>query len=101
MLDSIFLIVICDSTSQHGVRFERGRYDLCFTKDTGQKLEENRTGLTGKDIEAQRVILKKFVDKVEMGNKRGKLWYSFPLQEVGLTRLWMIPPKGFEPLSRA
>ncbi len=37
MLDSIFLIVICDSTSQHGVRFERGRYDLCFTKDTGQK----------------------------------------------------------------
>jgi hypothetical protein len=62
----------------------------------GAILAESRAGLTGKDIEARRVILRKFVDKVEMGNEGGKLWYSFPLREVGLTRLWMVPPKGFE-----
>ncbi len=64
-------------------------------------LADMRDQLTGENIEARRTLLKKFVANVEMGNKGGKLWYSFPLQELGLTSLWMIPPKGFEPLSRA
>jgi hypothetical protein len=51
-----------------------------------------RDELTGEDIEARRVLLKKFVAKVEMGNEEGRLWYTFPLQELGLTSLW----RGFD-----
>ena len=62
-----------------------------------------RNGLTNDDVGARRALLQKFVDKVEIGSKRGKLWYNFPLAELmpDLTVLWLIPPRGFEPLSRA
>jgi hypothetical protein len=47
-----------------------------------------RDELTGEDIEARRVLLKKFVAKVEMGNERGRPWCAFPVViTTGLTSL--------------
>ena len=58
--------------------------------------------LTGDDIEARRSILGQFVDRIEMANERGRLYYTFPLEIITPpTLLWLVPPKGFEPLSRA
>ena len=63
-------------------------------------IADTRDGLTGEDIEARRTLLRKFVDKVEMGNEGGRLWYTFPLTEMlpDATRLWLMPPRGFEAL---
>jgi hypothetical protein len=44
-------------------------------------LAETRKGLADKDIEAKRTLLGKFVDKVEMGNEKGTLWYTCPLTD--------------------
>jgi hypothetical protein len=61
-----------------------------------------REVLNGEDIKARRTLLQKFVDKVEMGNEKGTLWYTFPLDELVLIPgFYMVPPRGFEPLSRA
>jgi site-specific DNA recombinase len=62
-----------------------------------------REGLTGEDLRVKQTLLRKFVDKVEMGNEEGTVWYTFPLAEMipDLTLLYLVPPKGFEPLSRA
>lgn len=66
-------------------------------------IAQAREGLTSKGIRVRQTLLRKFVDKVEMGNKGGRLWYTFPLAETmpDLTLLYLVPPKGFEPLSRA
>jgi hypothetical protein len=51
-------------------------------------LAEAKEGLTSEDIQARRTVLKQFVDKVEMGNERGRLWYAFPVViTTGLTSL--------------
>ncbi len=58
-------------------------------------IADAREGLTSEDIQAQRTLLSKFVNKVEIGNKEGRLWYAFPLQKLpGLTGLWLVPPRG-------
>ena len=38
-----------------------------------------------------------FVEKVEIGNKEGRLWYTFPLRDLpGLTSLYLIPPRDYD-----
>jgi hypothetical protein len=53
-----------------------------------------REGLTEEDINVRRIFLKKFVDKVEIGNAKGKLYHSFPLETVIPTGMWLVPPRG-------
>ena len=54
------------------------------------------------DIQVQQTLLRKFVDKVEIGNEKGRLWCTFPLRDLpGVKGLYMVPPRGFEPLSQA
>jgi hypothetical protein len=52
-----------------------------------------KKGLTDNDMNARRTLLSRFVDKVEIGSKRGKLWYNFPLTELmpALAVLWYAP----------
>jgi hypothetical protein len=65
-----------------------------------QILAEAKEGLTSEDIQARRTVLKQFVDKVEMGNEGGTVWYTFPLEEImpgGMTGLYLVPPRECEP----
>lgn len=61
-----------------------------------------RDDLTSGDIKARRATLRQFVSKVEMGNEKGRIHCTFPLEAIVLpTSLYLVPPKGFEPLSQA
>jgi site-specific DNA recombinase len=61
-----------------------------------------REDLTGGDVKARRTTLRQFVSKVEMRNEKGRIYCTFPLERILLpTSLYLVPPKGFEPLSRA
>ena len=42
----------------------------------------------GDDLQARRAVLRQFVDRVEVENERGTLWYTFPLELV-------MPPDTF------
>ena len=69
----------------------------CFSACTVAKARE---GLADEDVEAQHTLLEKFVDKIEMENNGGTLWYTFPLTDL-IPGFYAVPPRGFEPLSRA
>lgn len=41
------------------------------------------------EVAARRRVLRQFVTKVEVGRRRGRLSYTFPLSQVG--RLYLVP----------
>ena len=58
-------------------------------------LEEMASGVQEGDVAARRTVLGQFVSNVEVGRKRGKLWYTFPLSRI--SNLYLVPLEGFEP----
>ena len=58
------------------------------------ELHEMWTVIEGDDLQAKRSVLKCFVKRIEVGEQKGKLIYSFPLAG---TVLQSVPPRGFEP----
>lgn len=52
-------------------------------------------GVQEGDVAARRRVLRQFVTNVEVGRKRGRLWYTFPLSQV--RGLYLVPLEGFEP----
>jgi hypothetical protein len=61
----------------------------------------SQDSLTEEDINVRRIFLKKFVDKVEIGNAKRKLYHSFPLETVIPTGMWLVPPIHLSGVSRA
>lgn len=58
-------------------------------------LEEMAQGVREGDVAGRRRVLRHFVTNVEVGRKRGRLWYTFPLSQV--SGLYLVPLEGFEP----
>ena len=58
-------------------------------------LEKMVEGLHEGDVAGRRRVLRHFVTNVEVGRKRGRLWYTFPLSQV--SGLYLVPLEGFEP----
>jgi hypothetical protein len=58
-------------------------------------IAETHKVLIGKDIETKRTLLGELVDKVEMGNEKGTLWYTSPSTDL-MPGFYMVPPRGFE-----
>ncbi|MBN1815338.1 MAG: recombinase family protein [Anaerolineae bacterium] len=59
-------------------------------------LASARDNLTGDDVQARRTFLRQYVQRIEMGNEGGKIYYIFPLDAiVSPTMLYCIPPKEF------
>lgn len=69
-------------------KIQRIDYDSRVVVET---LNDWRTGLTVGEIKARQVMLRQFVDKVEVGRDSAKLTYRFPL-----TQFCSVPPTGFE-----
>ena len=58
-------------------------------------LEQMAEGVQEGEVAARRRVLRQFVTNVEVGRKRGRLSYTFPLSQVG--GLYLVPLEGFEP----
>lgn len=57
-----------------------------------------RDNLTGDDIQARRTFLRQYVQRVDMSDEGGKIYYTFPLEVlVSPTSLWLVPPREYEP----
>ena len=52
-----------------------------------------RRDLESESIQARRVMLRKFVDHVELANKQGTLYFAFPVRDLLPTGLWSVPPR--------
>jgi hypothetical protein len=54
-----------------------------------------RDDLKTAEVRARRKLLSCFVDKVEIGTETGRLWYTFPLDDMilDLTGLYFVPPR--------
>lgn len=61
-------------------------------------LADMRGTLGGDDVRAKKALLQRLVEKVEIGNEKGKVWYTFPLEE--LTGFYSMPPREFESLPQ-
>lgn len=53
-----------------------------------------RRDLESESVQARRVMLKKFVDHVDMDNERATLYLTFPIQYLMPTSIWLVPPRG-------
>lgn len=61
-------------------------------------LASMREKLSTGTVRARRELLRQFIDRVELGRKSGKLYYySFPLETIIPTGIWLVPPREFEP----
>jgi DNA invertase Pin-like site-specific DNA recombinase len=85
----------------------RARLELLRAKRDQQRIEvdeaqvrrflsEAREGLSGDDILARRALVRRFVQRIEAGKEKGRLWAAFPIDELDLTGLWMVPPREEE-----
>jgi DNA invertase Pin-like site-specific DNA recombinase len=87
-------------------RLERDLRSLLLRKErAGLRIEaevlndvvaQSRDELALADVQARRELLKCYVDKVEIGKDRGRLWYTFPIEDMleEATGLWQVPPRG-------
>ncbi len=58
-----------------------------------------RQSLQSGHIDAGRTILRRCVEKIEVGREFARLYYTFPVEVLGGGGLWTMPPTGFEPVS--
>ena len=56
-----------------------------------------RRDLESESIQARRVMLKKFVDRVEMESERATLYFAWPVRDLLPTSLWSVPPRELFP----
>ncbi len=58
-------------------------------------LTQAQEQLAGEDVLARRTLLKQFVASVEIGRERGRLWATFPLEQIDeeVAGIWRVPPR--------